>query len=301
MDVDGDGSDIRADMFARFPATPGSSTPASPGIPHRRIRCKMCRLVGLRLDLDAKILILPTRRDLAAREHMMDHGQLSPPTPAALSRAPSVGEASRTPRGSAIPGLTMSKLDNDTPSNFLNDQSQPASRKPSLSGGISGGLKMTSLAKKEPESPLEYYPPPSRSTSFSSTRPPKPFTMTPADLVDESALADSDEDDDDTTANEPESLTTEENDEGASTSPLPPTPILLSPSEISAQLPTSLAALRRSSLLAALKASTISPSTRSSRSNSQVLVSAVPILIHAACSGYFLEPVCFCYYCAPKD
>lgn len=45
--LDGDGSGVTAEMFARFPNTPGSSTPASPGIPHRRIRCKMCRYVIL--------------------------------------------------------------------------------------------------------------------------------------------------------------------------------------------------------------------------------------------------------------
>ena len=41
--VDGDGSDLRVDMFAKFPHTPGTSTPSTPGVPRRRIRCKLCR------------------------------------------------------------------------------------------------------------------------------------------------------------------------------------------------------------------------------------------------------------------
>lgn len=41
--VDGDGSDVRADMFAKFPYTPGTSTPSTPIMPRRRIRCKLCR------------------------------------------------------------------------------------------------------------------------------------------------------------------------------------------------------------------------------------------------------------------
>ena len=72
-------------MFAKFPYTP-SDTPVPQ--PRRRIRCKMCRYVSLvrgSLRNDS----LSFRQELAAREHMLDHGQLGPPTPAVLSAAPS--------------------------------------------------------------------------------------------------------------------------------------------------------------------------------------------------------------------
>ncbi|KAI0760066.1 hypothetical protein C8Q74DRAFT_1319312 [Fomes fomentarius] len=65
--MNGEG-DVETDMFAKFPYSPTDS-PAPP--PRRRIRCKMCR------------------QELAAREHMLDHGQLGPPTPAVLSAATS--------------------------------------------------------------------------------------------------------------------------------------------------------------------------------------------------------------------
>ncbi|KAF9467838.1 hypothetical protein BDZ94DRAFT_1155524 [Collybia nuda] len=73
--MNGDGSLPETDMFAKFPYTPSDSAPTTPGGPRRRIRCKMCR------------------HELATREHMLDHGQLGPATPAsrtpASSRRPS--------------------------------------------------------------------------------------------------------------------------------------------------------------------------------------------------------------------
>ncbi|KAF5357003.1 hypothetical protein D9756_006485 [Leucocoprinus leucothites] len=70
---DGDGTSLDLDMLASYPRTPGSdSTPPTPTpIPRRRIRCKMCR------------------HELAAREHMLDHGQLGPETPASMTPAAS--------------------------------------------------------------------------------------------------------------------------------------------------------------------------------------------------------------------
>ncbi|KAM5536132.1 hypothetical protein V8D89_010231 [Ganoderma adspersum] len=72
--MNGDGG-FETDMFAKFPQSP-SDTPVPQ--PRRRIRCKMCR------------------QELAAREHMLDHGQLGPPTPtvlsAAVSRRPSMND-----------------------------------------------------------------------------------------------------------------------------------------------------------------------------------------------------------------
>ncbi|KAJ7247897.1 hypothetical protein B0H12DRAFT_1186698 [Mycena haematopus] len=84
--MNGDGSLPETDMFAKYPRTPSDSAPATPGGPRRRIRCKMCR------------------QELATREHMLDHGQLGAPTPAArtpvASRHPSMTMASRPQVGS---------------------------------------------------------------------------------------------------------------------------------------------------------------------------------------------------------
>ncbi|KAI0281804.1 hypothetical protein BGY98DRAFT_1124374 [Russula aff. rugulosa BPL654] len=73
--LNGDGSGPETDMFAKWP--------------RRRIRCKMCRT------------------ELANREHMLDHGQLGPPTPAvalspATSRRPSTNDLP-----SAVPHLQI--------------------------------------------------------------------------------------------------------------------------------------------------------------------------------------------------
>ncbi|EGO03696.1 hypothetical protein SERLA73DRAFT_69538 [Serpula lacrymans var. lacrymans S7.3] len=68
--MNGSGSLPEIDMFADHPHTPSESVPATPVRPSRRIRCKMCR------------------RELATREHMLDHGQLGPSTPAVPSLTP---------------------------------------------------------------------------------------------------------------------------------------------------------------------------------------------------------------------
>ena len=71
--TDGDGTISDLGMFASYPRTPATdSNPSTPvSIPHRRIRCKMCR------------------QGLAAREHMLDHGQLGAATPASMTPAAS--------------------------------------------------------------------------------------------------------------------------------------------------------------------------------------------------------------------
>ncbi|KAF8174097.1 hypothetical protein BJ912DRAFT_66559 [Pholiota molesta] len=78
--MNGDGSPPPTEMFAKYPRTPSDSLPNTPGGgPRRRIRCKMCR------------------QELATREHMLDHGQLGPPTPAVLSPAGSRRPSSSSP------------------------------------------------------------------------------------------------------------------------------------------------------------------------------------------------------------
>lgn len=93
--LDGDGSVPPGDMFAKYPQTPGSeSAPNTPVIvPSRRIRCKMCRYVDAfsKMHKDHVLKNDPyylSRQELATREHMLDHGQLGPPTPALPSLSP---------------------------------------------------------------------------------------------------------------------------------------------------------------------------------------------------------------------
>ncbi|KAF9471900.1 hypothetical protein BDN70DRAFT_938587 [Pholiota conissans] len=106
--MNGDGSPPQTEMFAKYPRTPSDSLPNTPGGgPRRRIRCKMCR------------------QELATREHMLDHGQLGPPTPAANtpagSRRPSasggdnIRRPSRPSFGTALgDSLAMSSIDENT-------------------------------------------------------------------------------------------------------------------------------------------------------------------------------------------
>ncbi|KIJ09380.1 hypothetical protein PAXINDRAFT_102262 [Paxillus involutus ATCC 200175] len=69
--MNGGGTLPPGDMFARHPLTPSESMPNTPFImPSRHIRCKVCR------------------QELATREHMLDHGQLGPPTSALPSLTP---------------------------------------------------------------------------------------------------------------------------------------------------------------------------------------------------------------------
>ncbi|KAG8745380.1 hypothetical protein FRC10_008239 [Ceratobasidium sp. 414] len=117
--INGDGSPPEMNMFASFPRTPTASAPATPGGPRRRIRCKMCR------------------RELATREHMMDHSQAGPGTPvsvvgsaagsAAASRRPSVGEIAATN------GLQLSSV------------SPAGSRRPSIPNPPRGPVRRSSL------------------------------------------------------------------------------------------------------------------------------------------------------------
>ena len=78
-------------MFAKYPETPSESVSNTTGGPRRRIRCKMCRYVRVSIGLSSSCLSA-IRQELATREHMLDHGQLGPATPAesrAGSRRPS--------------------------------------------------------------------------------------------------------------------------------------------------------------------------------------------------------------------
>ncbi|KAL4079485.1 hypothetical protein J3A83DRAFT_4085933 [Scleroderma citrinum] len=99
--MNGDGTLPSDNMFARRPCSPTDSTPNTPVIaPSRRIRCKMCR------------------QELATREHMLDHGQLGPPTP-------------------ALPSLTPASSRRASNANDQIAQHGPMSRRPSSSLNVS--------------------------------------------------------------------------------------------------------------------------------------------------------------------
>lgn len=116
--MNGDGTLPSDNMFARRPCSPTDSSPNTPVIaPHRRIRCKMCR------------------QELATREHMLDHGQLGPPTPA----LPSLTPASSRRASNANDQLAQRGSVSRRPSN-ANDQLVPRgsiSRRPSGSLNVS--------------------------------------------------------------------------------------------------------------------------------------------------------------------
>ncbi|GAV99965.1 dual-specificity protein [Lentinula edodes] len=117
--MNGDGSLPSTDMFARFPRSAIDSAPSTPGGtlrgPRRRIRCKMCR------------------QELAAREHMLDHGQIGPATPVI------------TPAASRRPSTNQPQQPSSRRSSRLGSDSRP--RRPSgLSfGGFGDSLTMSSM------------------------------------------------------------------------------------------------------------------------------------------------------------
>ncbi|TFY81663.1 hypothetical protein EWM64_g2347 [Hericium alpestre] len=142
--LNGDGSAPETDMFAKFPRTPSDSAPATPGGPRRRIRCKMCR------------------QELAAREHMLDHGQIGPPTPAGVLSPATSRRASMNGRPSRHPSATASRR----PSAGASAQTRPRvgsgagsdtrPRRPSLLsfegsvlGGMAASLSMSALETED--------------------------------------------------------------------------------------------------------------------------------------------------------
>lgn len=108
--LNGDGGLGETDMFAKYPDTPGG--------PRRRIRCKMCR------------------QELASREHMLDHGQLGPPTPAMLS-----------PASSRRPSTNQSSTMRLQPRSRHGSSSEIRPRRLSLLGlgGLGGALSMSAI------------------------------------------------------------------------------------------------------------------------------------------------------------
>ncbi|KAG2041134.1 hypothetical protein BDR03DRAFT_947110 [Suillus americanus] len=156
--MNGDGSIPDNAMFAKHPRTPSDSVPNTPMIvPSRRIRCKMCR------------------QELATREHMLDHGQLGPPTPAlpslspATSRRPSANDRGTSRRPSmnlgaralmeslsmsslSMSALSMSALDteddheSDEPKNGRTDDLPPP--RVDVKSSRSSSMSMEGLGKE---------------------------------------------------------------------------------------------------------------------------------------------------------
>ncbi|KAG1747403.1 hypothetical protein EDB19DRAFT_1687252 [Suillus lakei] len=262
--MNGDGTIPENAMFAKHPRTPSDSVPNTPMIvPSRRIRCKMCR------------------QELATREHMLDHGQLGPPTPALPSLSPATSR-----RPSANDRGTSSRR----PSMNLSGRALMESL--SMSSLSMSSLSMSALDTEddhesdEPENGhARDLPPPGvdvksmRSTSMSMEGLGKDLS----DTLDASVAAD--ERPSSGTATQSEtvrvlSLVHEGMDTSKTSGPPPPQPSTqyASPLDLAAELHShpKLAALRTPPSLSMTGIrSVVSP----------------PILTNPKCSGYFVEPM----------
>ncbi|KAI8976656.1 hypothetical protein BD414DRAFT_467005 [Trametes punicea] len=303
--MNGDG-EVETEMFAKFPYSP-SDTPAP--TPRRRIRCKMCR------------------QELATREHMLDHGQLGPPTPAVLSAA-----TSRRP--SMNDAKPLSPLASGTPSAR---RASSSGAKAALQGVPPISPSGTNSRRQSMNDVLSR----SRLGSISENRPLKSSLLAldsvsaqigqeasdslSGSAIDEDSSGDeppkSDEghsDDEDMPQSEAAATATK-TDDGSSrdavaekadvVTPLPSQrpPLSVSssyvhPSDLAAQLAAhpKLAALRAPSGLAMTPASGGASPTRSTpqspgavhtKSPSHFAPVSPPILMNPKCSGYFVEPM----------
>ncbi|KAG1730817.1 uncharacterized protein EDB91DRAFT_1059141 [Suillus paluster] len=264
--LNGDGTMPETAMFAKHPRTPSDSASNTPMIaPSRRIRCKMCR------------------QELATREHMLDHGQLGPPTPALPSLSPAT---SRRPSA--------------------NDRATP-SRRPSASFGGRGlmeSLSMSSISmsalsmsaletEDDSESDqVENGHVGDPSPSGVDVKPPRRSSMSMEglgkDLSDAlDATVAIDEDPPTGTAAQSEtvrvlSLVQETRDALKNSGPPPqPSTQYASPLDLAAELHShpKLAALRTP------------PSLSMTGINGSRSVVSPPILMNPKCSGYFVEPM----------
>ncbi|KAH0826671.1 hypothetical protein J3R83DRAFT_5059 [Lanmaoa asiatica] len=306
--MNGDGSVPPGDMFARYPQTPGSeSAPNTPVIvPSRRIRCKLCR------------------QELATREHMLDHGQLGPPTPALPSLSP---VASRRPSTSNDLFAPLSRR----PSASLNvtisrrpSINQPCSRLNSVSNGVAEGrpailaalggrglLESLSMSALETEDDADesdadmpttsngsssstavVLSPPSRRSSGSDVRPfrPSPLSMEGIGRDLSHALEESMAGDAVKSPEEPthraSSPPTDTVKRVSSPSPLPVPPSAGGTQYVSG---ADLAAqLSSNPKLAALR--TAASLSMTGLNGSKAALSP-PILMNPKCSGYFVEPM----------
>ncbi|KZT02973.1 uncharacterized protein LAESUDRAFT_660706 [Laetiporus sulphureus 93-53] len=290
--MNGDGS-VETDFFAKFPRTPSDSTPPTPSPgPRRRIRCKMCR------------------QELAAREHMLDHGQLGPATPAgalspATSRRPSMHDGKPfspfspySPPGSRRPSMHDSKPLN--PLSPLSPSSPGPSRRPSTHEPTA----RSRLGSNADNRPLR--------SSLLAMEGAVQLGQDVSDLLSESAVEEEDDDsgEEESPAPAPKGRREKEVQEAPVppsltspvTEPLPAIPPLVArrlssstglshPSDLAAQLYAhpKLAPLRSPPALS------MTPMTSSSGAPSPTASKGFPfsppILVNPKCSGYFVEPM----------
>ncbi|KAJ3551832.1 hypothetical protein NM688_g4482 [Phlebia brevispora] len=236
--MNGDGS-VDSTMFPNYPRTPSVSAPTTPGGPRRRIRCKMCRT------------------ELASREHMLDHGQLSSPNPA-VSYSPTVPSPPEFPhvRRPSEPSSPQS------PNEEEEAKLTPAEVDEAAELGRQMSRSMSLVSEKDGENVKQ------DEIQSSSDRD-----------VDNCQLADSSA-----------TSTTIPLDAGSPVSslriPHPAQPGFVHPSDLTAQIMANpkLAALRGLSVIPQASPSLLSPS------GSRVAYSP-PILANPKCSGYFVEPM----------
>ncbi|KAH8829287.1 hypothetical protein DL96DRAFT_1527004 [Flagelloscypha sp. PMI_526] len=249
--MNGDGTyDSKASEFfaAAPPITPTAMKEGRS--PRRRIRCKMCR------------------QELAAREHMLDHGQIGDPTPAmspVSSRRPSSSIHGETPRRKSIglggSGLTMSPASPVPRPNILNAFSMSSMADPLKDAQNSSAIDSGSESEEEETS--------ERTARKLGRR------------ISDAMLAPS----------QPPGPQQEEPIQPAKDLPTPPT---ISPTELSERLSSDPTLTDRyiespsSPVTNTIRPSTSSTPNRILRSPDEI---SPPILAGADCSGYFLEPM----------
>ncbi|KAI0630993.1 hypothetical protein C8Q77DRAFT_1130528 [Trametes polyzona] len=288
--MNGDG-EVETEMFAKFPYTP-SDTPVPTA--RRRIRCKMCR------------------QELATREHMLDHGQLGPPTPAVLSaassRRPSMNDTKPlSPLASGVPTARRASSSGSKPS-VISPMSPVGntSRRPSMHDM----LPRSRLGSINENRPL-------KSSLLALDSASAQLGQEASDSLSESAI---DEDssgdeppkseDGDSDSENPTQAPAQPADEKADkVTPLPSQRPPLSvpssfvhPSDLAAQLSShpKLAALRAPAGLtmtptsggpSPTRSAPQSPGLTNAKSSNYFAPVSPPILINPKCSGYFVEPM----------
>ncbi|KII87806.1 hypothetical protein PLICRDRAFT_176572 [Plicaturopsis crispa FD-325 SS-3] len=285
--MNGDGTLPGTDMFAKFPRTPSDSVPGTPAAPpRRRIRCKI--------------------RELATREHMLDHGQLGPATPAAAMLSPATSR-----RGSET--LHRNSVRRPSRLGSTGNESRPGMQ--AFSNGILGSLTMSAVETNETavvdsddddavlkEQPTSSGSGPRLGSGGESL---EPLTAERAVLLGRRASNTLDTPPDpptDTSVQEAKSSTSDQSGgktisppnkslaEGSSSSstahalsPPPPQSTFVHPADLAAQLYSNpkLAALRSPGL----------PGTPTTTAPKFSAPASPPILANPKCSGYFVEPM----------
>ncbi|KZS93916.1 hypothetical protein SISNIDRAFT_410716 [Sistotremastrum niveocremeum HHB9708] len=266
--LNGDGSEMPLDMFAKYPRTPSDSAPATPGGPRRKIRCRMCR------------------QELATREHMLDHNQ-GPATPAsqsslspAPSRRPSVAEQLMGRPSSTLP-LSERSISSDAGSAESSSPDSVQISQRSLSSPLTAD---SSGLPRRPSIGIMSEPPRRRKSLLGEVA--RSFQFSEPDGLPSSALE---------TDEEHESDDTQQTTTAAAGTTSPPKRASLDISGTSKPSPLS----SPSELLTLLNLKTTGVRSNSNSSLSMTPLSKAglnspispPILVNPGCSGYFVEPM----------